>query len=181
MLFTGVWVVRKPVNQSLPCCAHSTPRGVRVNYTGPSELVPTRDNISVQKILLNANSIQKLSVEPHPLGWDTPHVYLGRGPPPPPIVVWTDTQSENINFPHPLDAGGNNIQRLNNFTTYLYFTCETFNTINCLTIVNYETWTGLQRDKRCLQSPNKRAVYPHSSNKHTTHPHSPNKRSVRSL
>ena len=56
----------------------------------------------------------------------TLHLDLGRGYPPtwtweegtprpppgpgkgvPPIEVWTDTQSENITFPHPSDAGGN--------------------------------------------------------------------------
>ena len=25
---------------------------------------------------------------------------------PPPVKVWTDTQTENITFPHPSDAGG---------------------------------------------------------------------------
>ena len=42
---------------------------------------------------------------PH-LGWGTPHSDLGWGPPPP-VKVWTDTQSENITFPHLSDAGGN--------------------------------------------------------------------------
>ena len=31
------------------------------------------------------------------------------GVPPPPVDMWTDTQSENITFPHPSDAGGNNV------------------------------------------------------------------------
>ena len=61
-------------------------------------------------------------VLPHPdLGWGTPHhpdldrgspgypphhPDLGWGNTPPPVEVWTDTQSENITFPHPSDAGG---------------------------------------------------------------------------
>ena len=61
-----------------------------------------------------------------PLGWGTPPAKPGMGypparpgmgyppypdlrwgRPPPPVEVWTDTQSENITFPHPSDAGGN--------------------------------------------------------------------------
>ena len=49
---------------------------------------------------------------PHPdLGWDTPppHPDLEWGNPPP-VEVWTDTQSENITFPHPSDAGCNKVR-----------------------------------------------------------------------
>ena len=61
-------------------------------------------------------------------GWGTPHLQdlagipptiqtwlryplpstPGWGTPLPPIKVWTDKQTENSTFPHPLDAGGNN-------------------------------------------------------------------------
>ena len=43
----------------------------------------------------------------------------GMGVPPPQLVeMWTGTQSENTTFPHPSDAGGNNIpiQYENNFS-----------------------------------------------------------------
>ena len=48
------------------------------------------------------------------LGWGTP----------PPVQVWTDTQSQNIIFPHPSDAGGKrkcieNSAFLGSFTIYL--------------------------------------------------------------
>ena len=50
---------------------------------------------------------------PHPdLGWGTPPVQTCDGvPPPPPVEVWADTQSENITFPHPSDAGGKYIEK----------------------------------------------------------------------
>ena len=53
---------------------------------------------------------------PHPrdLGWGNPPIsWMGYPPPgpgmgyPPPVEVWTDKQTENSTFPHPLDAGGN--------------------------------------------------------------------------
>ena len=42
----------------------------------------------------------------HTLGYPPPQSRPGMGHPPPPVKVWTDTQSENITFPHPSDAGG---------------------------------------------------------------------------
>ena len=43
------------------------------------------------------------------LGWGTPHPDLEWGNPFPPVEVWTDTQSENLTFPHSSGAGAKNL------------------------------------------------------------------------
>ena len=50
------------------------------------------------------------------LGWGTPLSRSGMEYPPPPVEVWTDTQSKNITVPHPSDAGGNNKLKLASLT-----------------------------------------------------------------
>ena len=45
------------------------------------------------------------------LGRGYPPCQPGMVVPPPPVEVWTDTQSETITFPHPSDAGGKNLLR----------------------------------------------------------------------
>ena len=80
---------------------------------------------------VNARGIPPAAYQAHailfrkgvPPAWEGRYPPAKVGTPPPPVEVWTDTQTETITFPHPSDAGGKNGYIIDGNRCYLHFTC----------------------------------------------------------